>query len=183
MYFYVYDKNLMKDALIGEGSLSLRAAFEDQTLDTRVPLTNRAGTKDAGEIWVTLRMEGGAGGRTGRREETMGMGTTTRTSEMETERMAAMPATHTTRRATEGVVEGERGAVCGQEYFTKTEDRPVVIERVERILEHRPVEKEFVVETRATGVEKMHAGAVESQGVTEKIVHETRPGAPCAGEP
>ena len=35
--------------------------------------------------------------------------------------------------------------VCGQEFFTKTEDRPVVKERVDYIKEHRPVEKEFVV--------------------------------------
>ena len=35
--------------------------------------------------------------------------------------------------------------VCGQEFFTKTEDRPVITERVDYIKEHRPVEKEFVV--------------------------------------
>ena len=28
-------------------------------METRVPLTTRAGTKDAGEIWVSLRKEGG----------------------------------------------------------------------------------------------------------------------------
>lgn len=35
----------------------------------------------------------------------------------------------------------EGGNVCGQEFFSKTEDRPVVREQVERILEHHPVEK------------------------------------------
>lgn len=32
-----------------------------------------------------------------------------------------------------------------EEYFTKTEDRPVVKERTHLMKEHRPVEKEFVV--------------------------------------
>lgn len=32
-----------------------------------------------------------------------------------------------------------------QEFFTKTEDRPMVKEVVELIKEHRPVEREFVV--------------------------------------
>jgi hypothetical protein len=32
--------------------------------------------------------------------------------------------------------------VCGQKNFTEVEDRPVVRERVERIMEHRPVEKQ-----------------------------------------
>jgi hypothetical protein len=33
--------------------------FESGSLETRVPLTTRSGTKDAGEIWITLRSEGG----------------------------------------------------------------------------------------------------------------------------
>lgn len=32
--------------------------------------------------------------------------------------------------------------VCGQKTFTEVEDRPVVRERVERVVEHRPVEKQ-----------------------------------------
>lgn len=42
---------------------------------------------------------------------------------------------------------GERigGEVCGQKTFTEVEDRPVVKERVETIVEHRPVEKEVGV--------------------------------------
>ena len=44
---------------------------------------------------------------------------------------------------------GAEGASCGAQYFTKTEDRPVVKERVEYVQEHRPVEKEFVVGARA----------------------------------
>jgi hypothetical protein len=35
--------------------------------------------------------------------------------------------------------------VCGTKTFTEVEDRPIVKERVERILEHQPVEKEVRV--------------------------------------
>jgi hypothetical protein len=34
------------------------------------------------------------------------------------------------------------GEICGQKTFTQIEDRPVIRERVERIVEHRPVEKQ-----------------------------------------
>lgn len=36
----------------------------------------------------------------------------------------------------------QREEVCGQKAFTEVEGRPVVRERVERIMEHRPVEKQ-----------------------------------------
>ncbi|KAI3438476.1 hypothetical protein D9Q98_000905 [Chlorella vulgaris] len=78
------------------------------------------------------------------------------------------------------VQKGSGAATCAQEYFTKTEDRPVVKERVELIQEHRPVEKEFVVETRATGVEReIPGGEVEHLGTTERIVAVTPPKGPC----
>jgi hypothetical protein len=41
------------------------------------------------------------------------------------------------------------GTSCDTQYFTKTEDRPIVKERVEYVQEHRPVEKEFVVGAHA----------------------------------
>lgn len=46
--------------------------------------------------------------------------------------------------------------MCKQEInivlaLLQVEDRPVVKERVERILEHHPVEKQYVVETRFVG--------------------------------
>ncbi|KAI7842361.1 hypothetical protein COHA_004001 [Chlorella ohadii] len=89
-----------------------------------------------------------------------------------------VPVVQQTTRTT-GVAEGE-AAVCAQEYFTKVEDRPVVKERVEMIKEHRPVEKEFVVETRQTGVEReLPSGEVEHLGTTERIVSVTPPSAPC----
>jgi hypothetical protein len=40
-----------------------------------------------------------------------------------------------------------QGVVCGQEHFTKIEDRPIVKERRTLVQEHHPVEKEFVVST------------------------------------
>jgi hypothetical protein len=72
-------------------------------------------------------------------------------------------------------------AVCGQEYFTKVEDRPIIKERVIYVQEHRPVEKEFMVETRATGVEReaMEGRTTESLGTEERVVAEAQPRAPC----
>nr|ADZ36799.1 hypothetical protein [Chlorella vulgaris]ADZ36812.1 hypothetical protein [Chlorella vulgaris] len=73
-----------------------------------------------------------------------------------------------------------KGATCTTEHFTKTEDRPVVKERVELIQEHRPVEKEFVVETRATGEERqVGAGEVEHLGTTERVVGAAPPKGAC----
>lgn len=56
-----------------------------------------------------------------------------------------------------------------------------MIERKEYVKEHRPVEKEFVVETRPTGVEREAAeGRVtEHMGTEERIVAEAAPRAPC----
>jgi hypothetical protein len=41
--------------------------FEEGQVETRVPLTTRTGTKDAGELWVSVRKEGGgvSGAETG----------------------------------------------------------------------------------------------------------------------
>lgn len=64
MEFHVYDHNkIRKDAHMGEGSISLRQVFEAGQQDIRVPLTTRAGTKDAGEIWLALRCESGGMGK------------------------------------------------------------------------------------------------------------------------
>ncbi|PRW58726.1 cold-regulated 1 [Chlorella sorokiniana] len=85
-----------------------------------------------------------------------------------------VPVVQQTTTTTAGAAEGE-AAVCAQ-----VEDRPVVKERVEMIKEHRPVEKEFVVETRQTGVEReVGGGEVEHLGTTERIVSVTPPSAPC----
>eukprot|EP00887_Chlorella_sp_A99_P004647 scaffold4.g4647.t1 len=115
---------------------------------------------------------GYATGATGTRTETVPVGVVEQTTVTETpvveERLVE------TRREAEA-------AVCGQEYFTKTEDRPVVRERVEYIKEHRPVEKEFVVETRATGVERevTEGRVAEHLGTQERVVSEAAPRAPC----
>jgi hypothetical protein len=58
--------------------------------------------------------------------------------------------------------------VCETRTFTEVEDRPIMRERVERIIEHRPVEKQFVVETRPVGERELAEGVhYESAGVRE----------------
>ncbi|KAL4458368.1 hypothetical protein ABPG75_013233 [Micractinium tetrahymenae] len=209
--FHVYDHNrLLKDAHMGEGSLSLRQVFEESRLETRVPLTTRTGTKDAGEIWISLRKEGGpaagaaegAGMVGGGGVSFLGRGhyeTTERTSGYERREdeyepgtgvagATAVPAMAYTERTAEVPVAASAGEVavarqgaeevCAREFFTKesVEDRPVVKERVTRVREHHPVEKEFVVETRATGVERETGErAQEHRGATEQVVEVTPP--------
>lgn len=56
-------------------------------------------------------------------------------------------------------------ATCGRQYFTTTEDRPVIREEVQVIREHHPVQKEFIVEARPTGREREVAGAQASEVV------------------
>jgi hypothetical protein len=69
------------------------------------------------------------------------------------------------------VHEGVQAEICNRQEYVEVEDRPVLKERVERIVEHQPVEKRFVVETRPVGetllAERIH---VESAGVTERII-------------
>jgi hypothetical protein len=38
--------------------------------------------------------------------------------------------------------------VCGRKEFTEVEDRPIVKERVTKVLEHHPVQKEFVTQVK-----------------------------------
>jgi len=191
--FTVYDHNrLLKDAHMGEGSISLRQVFTENQVEMRVPLTTRSGTKDAGEIWITMRQEGGSGidaqGATGMGagyQTTEGTGYERREDEyVGREGMygaAAVPAVATQQTTAPVVASGEhydasREAVCGREYFTKVEDRPVIKERVTRIREHHPVEKEFVVETRATGQERETGErAQEHMGANERVVEVAQP--------
>lgn len=207
---------------MGEGSLSMRQVFESNQMDTRVPLTTRTGTKEAGEIWVSMRMEGGMGGAEVtplnclsllpdafiyyylhpavalfaallcsvlispfllfyiQMGTTKGAGYTTgRTErEYEREREYEAPTTGAGYGTTGGTTTTGEGGVCHQEYFTKTEDRPVVKERITVIREHRPVEKQYVVEQRFVG-EKPMTGTTESLGITQRVVEEAAPRAPC----
>lgn len=61
----------------------------------------------------------------------------------------------------------------GEQKFSVVEDRPVVKERVEQVMEHRPVEHQYVTETRPVG-DVEHAGNVEHLGTTERVVDEER---------
>jgi hypothetical protein len=159
----------MKDAHMGEGSIPLREVFESGSLDTRVPLSVRGGTKDAGEIWVSMRKEDMGGG------ERAGAGVT------EKETMTTTGAQQQPQMVGGGggAATGEQ-AVCGQEYFTRVEDRPLVKERVTQVVEHHPVETEFVTETKPTGrVAEGGVAQVESEGVRERVVSEGQSKAPC----
>ena len=50
----------------------------------------------------------------------------------------------------------------------------------EYIKEHRPVEKEFVAETRFVGERELHEGrTTEVLGTEERIVAEAKPKSPC----
>jgi hypothetical protein len=70
--------------------------------------------------------------------------------------------------------------VCGQKTFTEVEDRPVVKERVEQYVEHHPVEKQYVVETKFVGEKATSKGAgVEVVGQDEYVVEAAEPGAKC----
>jgi hypothetical protein len=60
------------------------------------------------------------------------------------------------------------GEIIDSETFTKTEDHEVLIEKKRYELEHRPVQKQYVVETRFVG-EQQVAGAP-----TEIVGNETR---------
>jgi hypothetical protein len=72
--------------------------------------------------------------------------------------------------------------ICNQEHFTKIEDRPVVKETTTYVREHRPFEKEFVVETRPTGREREVAEGRRTEVIdTKERIVETTPRDPCAG--
>lgn len=70
---------------------------------------------------------------------------------------------------------------CGAQYFKKVEDRPVYIEKVETIVEHHAVEREYVVETRATGVERelRDQTTAEVVDVKERVISQAEPANPC----
>ncbi|WIA39201.1 hypothetical protein OEZ86_005326 [Tetradesmus obliquus] len=70
--------------------------------------------------------------------------------------------------------------VCGTKTFTEVEDRPIVKERVERILEHNPVEKQYVVETRFVGETAIpSATGATVIDTNERIVERAEPGPAC----
>lgn len=69
--------------------------------------------------------------------------------------------------------------VCGQKTFTEVEDRPVVRERVERIVEQRPVEKQYVVETRFVGEREHGVAGAEIVDVKDRVVDVAAPGPAC----
>ncbi|KAL4523199.1 hypothetical protein Ndes2526A_g07899 [Nannochloris sp. 'desiccata'] len=121
-------------------------------------------------------------GTTGAQYDTAGQYTTTTTGaagygvvgDRDNEREGAYDTTGATTTTT-----GE-AATCGKESFTKVEDRPRVIEQKEYIKEHRPMEKEFVTETKFVGEREMTEGrTTENLGTEERIIAQAQPKSPC----
>lgn len=80
----------------------------------------------------------------------------------------------------------ERGVgdkVCDAQTFVKTEDRPTVREVKNYILEHRPVEKEYIVETKFVGEKHLGVSHTEHINSEENIVQTTPAKPPCADAP
>eukprot|EP00877_Chromochloris_zofingiensis_P008129 jgi/Chrzof1/356/Cz01g12220.t1 len=70
--------------------------------------------------------------------------------------------------------------VCGAKEFSEVEDRPVVKERVERYVEHHPVEKQYVVETRFVGERAIPTTQpITPVDVKEYEVERAAPGPKC----
>jgi hypothetical protein len=59
--------------------------------------------------------------------------------------------------------------VCSRREFSQVEDRPIVKERVTKILEHRPVEKRYETATKYVG-ESAQPGSAEHLGADTRIV-------------
>lgn len=92
----------------------------------------------------------------------------------------------TTRTTTETHTGGAAttGKACDTKYYSTIEDRPVEKEIIERVVEHHPVEKKFVVETRPAGEHELtHQRKDESLGVREEIKRVAPKSSPCEGGP
>ncbi|KAL3142378.1 hypothetical protein ABBQ38_002714 [Trebouxia sp. C0009 RCD-2024] len=77
---------------------------------------------------------------------------------------------------------GNGDIVCNREFFTMTEDRPIVKEIKDYVRENRVFEKQFVKETRFTGIEtqKGISDSVELSN-RDSIIEATPAAAPCVG--
>ncbi|WIA40272.1 hypothetical protein OEZ86_013645 [Tetradesmus obliquus] len=70
--------------------------------------------------------------------------------------------------------------VCGRKEFTEVEDRPIVKERVTRVLEHHPVQKEYMTQVKFTGEVALPSGGREMLGApVTHVVETTPPGPKC----
>ena len=114
---------------------------------------------------------------------TTGTYTPTAATGYETTTTPTATATHTTTTTTTTGVEGmaePTTAVCGSEAYTKVEDRERVIERSEYEKVHRPVEKEFVVETKFVGERELpEKRTTEVLGQETRVVAEAAPKGAC----
>jgi hypothetical protein len=72
-----------------------------------------------------------------------------------------------------------RGEIIDSETFTKTEDHEVLIEKKRYELEHRPVQKQYVVETKFVGEQQVPGGPTEVVGNEAREVDERIKQAPA----
>jgi len=76
------------------------------------------------------------------------------------------------------------GEVIDQERFTKTVDHQVVVERTTWLLEHRPIQKKYVMETRLVGERGVEGKPTEIIGpVQSRIVEDHTVGMPVGEKP
>jgi hypothetical protein len=166
----VYNKNtLLPDSNIGHATIPVSQMSGTQ----RVTLMDKKGTKQTGILSFHVR---DGGGQQGMGQQGMGQ------QGMETSQegytgMGAAGAGY----ATGGATTGGTGEPCDRQTFSQVEDRPVVHERKEYVLEHNPVEKEFVVETKLAGEHAVGGGETEHLGTEVNIVSEAPPTSPCEG--
>lgn len=74
---------------------------------------------------------------------------------------------------------GGSGEVIDSKTFTKTEDHEVLLEKKAIELQHRPVQKEYVVETKYVGEQRVRGGPSELVGTEERQVEERVVAAPA----
>jgi hypothetical protein len=117
--------------------------------------TGTSGYDNTGTTGTGMGTTGSEYGTTG-----TGMGTTTGTTGM-----------GTTGGMTSGATMGT-GEIIDSETFTKTEDHEVLIEKKRYELEHRPVQKQYVVETKYVGEQAVPGAPTEVVGNESKIVDE-----------
>jgi hypothetical protein len=166
----IYNKNtLLPDGMLGHATVAVNQLNGTQ----RLTLFDKKGGNETGTL--TFNVRGGSGGLN---QQSTGQqaGFTTLGAE-------GYGAGTTSGTATTGAATATGGAreVCDRQTFSTVEDRPVVRERKEYILEHNPVEKEFVVETKFAGEHAIGGGATEHIGTEVNVVSEAPRTSPCDG--
>lgn len=156
----------------GAANLGNTSSYSTGT-GTGVTGTGATGTGVTGQDYSTTSGTGGYDTTSG----TGGLGTTGATTGTETTGYGTTGATGTTTGVTGGTA--GQGAIIDSETFTKTEDHEVLIEKKQYELEHRPVQKQYVVETRLAGETAVQGKPTEYVGSEAREVDERVKRAPA----